>query len=582
MVTNENSRNTIVEGNGTVTSIPYQFIYFESDFLDIEVQLQDTNVNPVTVSVLVEGTHYTKFDNRIELNDALATGEKLLIKRVVVNKQPLNYNILRPFPAEVHEKLTDRVFMSLAELKTLLTNTIRVTDDFFNEGPIILSAPEDNKALVMIDNGDGTWSINYTDPFNPALFYTEAEVDALLLDKADVSSVPTNITDLTDVSATAPTDGQLLIWNNANSRYEPQTPAAAAAIATTDLTDVSATDPTDGQVLAWNNANSRYEPEDPSGGGSSVTDIQDLGDVSATNPTDGQVLVWNNTNTEYVPSNRFSGIYSDLAGKPAIFGENYRTYTASFDVVMGAEDVFIYHDATTLSTIELLAPNLYTGRIVYIMTTGSASSATASDDAGSIDFDDQKIAFNVGEFGQWPVYAFLSVDGDWEQIGAGAGADGSVDTDKIADSAKNELAPIGSLSAFAGSTAPNKWLICNGAAVSRATYSDLFTIISTVYGIGDGTTTFNLPDLRGEFIRGFDSGRGVDSGRTLGSTQTDQFESHRHDIQDIFAAGSPGDQENFVAPNATKNRNTATTLNEGGSETRPRNIALNYIIKSEY
>lgn len=62
-------------------------------------------------------------------------------------------------------------------------------------------------------------------------------------------------------------------------------------------------------------------------------------------------------------------------------------------------------------------------------------------------------------------------------------------------------------------------LLCDGSAISRASYADLFAIIGTTYGAGNGSTSFNIPDLRGEFIRGLDNGRGVDSGRTLGSYQ---------------------------------------------------------------
>lgn len=73
---------------------------------------------------------------------------------------------------------------------------------------------------------------------------------------------------------------------------------------------------------------------------------------------------------------------------------------------------------------------------------------------------------------------------------------------------------------FAGGAAPAGWLKANGVAVSRTTYSALFGAIGTKYGVGDGSTTFNLPDLRGEFIRGWDDGRGVDAGRTYGSAQS--------------------------------------------------------------
>jgi len=78
---------------------------------------------------------------------------------------------------------------------------------------------------------------------------------------------------------------------------------------------------------------------------------------------------------------------------------------------------------------------------------------------------------------------------------------------------------VGSVVAFASSTLPPDYLECNGAAVSRTTYAALFARIGTTYGAGNGTTTFNLPDLRGEFIRGWDNGRGADASRTLGSWQ---------------------------------------------------------------
>ncbi len=79
--------------------------------------------------------------------------------------------------------------------------------------------------------------------------------------------------------------------------------------------------------------------------------------------------------------------------------------------------------------------------------------------------------------------------------------------------------PAGTVNYFANSTAPNGYLECNGQAVSRAQYPELFVAIAVLYGIGDGSTTFNLPDLRGEFIRGMDNSRGVDPNRVIGSSQ---------------------------------------------------------------
>lgn len=134
--------------------------------------------------------------------------------------------------------------------------------------------------------------------------------------------------------------------------------------------------------------------------------------------------------------------------------------------------------------------------------------------------------------------------------------------------------PAGSVSAFAGASAPDGYLTCNGAALSRTIYSDLFSAIGTTYGVGDGSTTFNIPDLRGEFIRGLDGGRGVDSGRTLGSYQADELKSHTHTYRGATITPTGSD------PTGTGSTFTiGNTGSTGGTETRPRNIAMNFIIK---
>ena len=75
------------------------------------------------------------------------------------------------------------------------------------------------------------------------------------------------------------------------------------------------------------------------------------------------------------------------------------------------------------------------------------------------------------------------------------------------------MVPPGTVVAFAGSTPPPGWLLCNGSAVTRTQYSTLFAAIGTAHGIGNGSTTFNLPDYRGRFLRGKDGGVGRDPDR---------------------------------------------------------------------
>jgi len=92
---------------------------------------------------------------------------------------------------------------------------------------------------------------------------------------------------------------------------------------------------------------------------------------------------------------------------------------------------------------------------------------------------------------------------------------------------------VGQVCFFAMNSAPAGFLKCNGAAVSRTTYSALFSAIGTTYGAGNGSTTFALPDLRGEFLRCWDDGRGIDSGRAIGSSQGDAIRNISGQILDF-------------------------------------------------
>lgn len=127
---------------------------------------------------------------------------------------------------------------------------------------------------------------------------------------------------------------------------------------------------------------------------------------------------------------------------------------------------------------------------------------------------------------------------------------------------------------FAMNAAPAGWKVCDGSLVSRATYAALFAAIGTIYGAGDGATTFKLPDLRGEFIRGTDGGRGVDAGRALGSAQGDQNKAHSHTFGYTAAGdGTPGGPY-YSIPNLAGAANVRETNVDGGAEARPRNVAL--------
>lgn len=168
------------------------------------------------------------------------------------------------------------------------------------------------------------------------------------------------------------------------------------------------------------------------------------------------------------------------------------------------------------------------------------------------------------------------------------------------------LAPASEVAYFARPTAPDGWLKANGAAVSRTAYQALFEVIGTTYGEGDKFNTFNLPDLRGEFLRCWDDGRGIDAQRGLGAPQDSQNLAHGHtgatssagshshsyvDGRPMHPPGDPGLANGSVFKGIWENSDTRTTGSAGshshtvtinatgGSEARPRNIALLACIK---
>ena len=181
--------------------------------------------------------------------------------------------------------------------------------------------------------------------------------------------------------------------------------------------------------------------------------------------------------------------------------------------------------------------------------------------------------------------------------------------------------PSGAVFCLAVSAVPADYLECNGQSVSKTTYAALFAVIGETYG-GSGSN-FNVPDLRGEFVRGWDHGRGVDSGRSIANSQGDQNESHTHgdgslsgstntqgnhyhnytdddhqgQASKLAAIGvsrqssmggggsTGGDTQYGWRTNTTGNHThtvsiSGSTASSGGNETRPRNIAMMYIIKT--
>ena len=187
--------------------------------------------------------------------------------------------------------------------------------------------------------------------------------------------------------------------------------------------------------------------------------------------------------------------------------------------------------------------------------------------------------------------------GDGAQLTALAGANitaGTVPSAALVAAVQQALCPPGTVVAYMGTTAPAGWLLCNGASVSRSTYASLYAVIGNASGSADANS-FNVPDFRGRFLRGWDNAIGRDpdrasrtamatggnAGDAIGSIQGDAFKNHSHTFYDTYTnfsqTSASGGAGNTGATGTLEQ--VDTTFQTGGNETRPMNAYVNYIIK---
>ncbi|XLQ20013.1 MAG: tail fiber protein [Candidatus Moraniibacteriota bacterium] len=153
----------------------------------------------------------------------------------------------------------------------------------------------------------------------------------------------------------------------------------------------------------------------------------------------------------------------------------------------------------------------------------------------------------------------------------------------------------GTVNAYATEVCPPGWLEADGAEASRTAYPDLYAVLGDMYGDGDGSSTFNVPDYRGRFLRGWDHGAGLDpdaasrgdrgdgtTGDAVGTTQDDEFASHDHDFQLHDAENdAAGTTTGYKKEGVYNWKPTMTTQATGGSETRPTNVNVLYCVNTE-
>lgn len=160
--------------------------------------------------------------------------------------------------------------------------------------------------------------------------------------------------------------------------------------------------------------------------------------------------------------------------------------------------------------------------------------------------------------------------------------------DALTASTTASKTPPGLIAPYGGATAPDGWLLCNGTAVLRGKYPDLFKAIGTNWGVGDGSSTFNIPDqAEAAFVGVGTRGSGVTAHDTymLGQFKDDQLQGHRH-LQQPSNTGSGGSGINATGGFSSGNT-TGDPASDGtngtprtGTTTRGKRLGVNYIIKT--
>lgn len=267
------------------------------------------------------------------------------------------------------------------------------------------------------------------------------------------------------------------------------------------------------------------------------------------------------------------------------------------DLISGSPMTVTYDGSKFRLLTATANPTLGTVNVATALTVNALPVFTTANDGAGSGLDSDKLD---------------SQEGAWYQSRANHTGTQDVATISGLQAVLDAIVPSGTVIHTAAAVAPTGYFAADGSAKSRTTYARLFEAIGTAYGIGDGSTTFNIPDLRGEFIRGFDGGRGIDISRVFGSAQASQNLAHTHTITDpghTHSLYDPGHSHNVGAsyigsgnssnggyinnsPNSGAYTSTnltgisiyaaatgITIQNNGGTEARPRNVALLACIK---
>ena len=315
--------------------------------------------------------------------------------------------------------------------------------------------------------------------------------------------------------------------------------------------------------------------------------IDDMVDVDTTTiaPTANQVLSWDVSTNNFIPTDGFDARLSASTTDDVSEASNlYFTISRARNSIAVSGDLS-YNSSTGVVSFTERTDSEVRGLISVSgdLSYNSATGVISYTDPLIIDWSAvQNTPTTIASYGITDAYTIAQVDNAINTIELTPGPQGATGPSGSAGPSGPGLS-AGAVIYHASSTPPTGFIKANGASLSTSTYAALFASIGYTFGGSGGS--FNVPDLRGEFLRGWDDSRGVDSGRSFGSAQADEFKSHTHTGSSLAAGTiwlSRYQLSGGTWPNE-KDGNTSGTGSPtgatGGTETRPRNVALLACIK---